>query len=341
MNVLLSWHPTDDELARLRASLPDGTEVLLPERPEDSLSRFEVSADQLARHAPAADIVIGWVLPDAALEAATNLRLICWNHAGCDELDFDTLSRRGIQVTNAAGVNGPAVAEHALALMLGLAKKVVLKDRMVREGRAAFPFQADAFRAGMLQRRTVGILGLGGIGSRVARLVSGFDMTVLGVRRNSDRPCPGVDRVCGMDRLHEVLRQSDFVVVCLPITPATNRFFGREELAAMKSTAFLINVSRGNLLQEGPLHDALVSGGIAGFGSDVWFDYDHAFPASYHFPVPSRTGLHRLENVLGSGDQGSNVDGMVEAYIDRAAASATELIEGRALTWAVDPEAGY
>nr|WP_245369178.1 NAD(P)-dependent oxidoreductase [Sinorhizobium sp. CCBAU 05631] len=192
-----------------------------------------------------------------------------------------------------------------------------------------------------LNGRTLGIIGVGGIGSRVAKLAKAFNMTVLGVRRHPERGANGADEVYGLDALHAVLGKSDYVLISTPITKDTDGFFGSAEIAAMKPGAFLLNIARGNLTHEAPLHDALVSGKLSRYGSDVWWTYNNCFPPTYHFPVPSRTGIHKMENVLGTGDQAANADDVIELAMDRSIESLSELQAGKPLKWAIDLDLGY
>jgi phosphoglycerate dehydrogenase-like enzyme len=109
----------------------------------------------------------------------------------------------------------------------------------------------------------------------------------------------------------------------------------------MQSHAFLINIARGNLVRELPLSQALQDGRIAGYAADVWWTYTNSFPATYHFPVPSRTGLHKMPNVLGSGDQAANVEGIVMRNIDRGIQTLVEFASSKPLTGEIDLELGY
>jgi phosphoglycerate dehydrogenase-like enzyme len=131
--VVLTWQATPDEIARVRAALPAAIQVVA-QRVAPTLSRFDATYASLANEVRDADAIMGWVLPPGILEIAHQLKLISWLHAGCDELDFATLRRRGIRVTNLRGANSTAVVEHAMALLLGCAKRLVMKHRAVVEG---------------------------------------------------------------------------------------------------------------------------------------------------------------------------------------------------------------
>jgi phosphoglycerate dehydrogenase-like enzyme len=337
--VLASWHATPEELAVLSQAAGDGVEVLTPEPPA-GLSRYECTFESIEKHLPDAEAIVGWVLPRGALARAGSLRLLCWLHAGIDELDQADLARRGVRVCNVRGANAPAVAEHAVALLLALAKRVPLKHRALREGRRVELWEPGA-QGYMLSGRTVAIIGLGSVGTAIAQRLAGFEMRVLGVRRDPSRGGEHVDAVYGPEQLPQVLGESDYVVLALPITADSERMFAAEQLAAFKPGALLVNVARGNLLDEGALSEALDTGRLGGYACDVWWNYTESFPATYHFPTPSRTGLHLLDSVVGSGDQANNAEDVRERDIEFGATSLRQFQRGQELTLAVDLERGY
>jgi phosphoglycerate dehydrogenase-like enzyme len=337
--VLLTWQATAEEVGRVRAALPADTEIVA-QRITPTLSRFDATYASLADDARDADAIMGWVLPPGILEIARELKLIAWLHAGCDELDFPTLKRRGIRVTNLRGANSTAVVEHAMALLLGCAKRLIMKHRAVVEG-TALPLYQNGVQGLMLEGRTLLVVGLGQIGSGIARRAKAFDMKVIGVRRNPEKGGDHVDSIHGPSDLLSILPFADYVVLALPLTTESDQFFGEAEIGAMQSHAFLINIARGNLVRELPLFQALQDGRIAGYAADVWWTYTNSFPATYHFPVPSRTGLHKMPSVLGSGDQAANVEGIVMRNIDRGIQTLVEFASSKPLTGEIDLELGY
>jgi phosphoglycerate dehydrogenase-like enzyme len=337
--VLLTWHATDSERATIAEAVGGDVEIAVPDPPA-GLSRYECDLDAIARHLSEADAIVGWVLPSGALPRADSLKLICWLHAGIDELDQAELARRGVRVCNVRGANAPAVAEHAVALLLALAKRVPVKHRAVREGRR-IPLWEPGWQGHMLEGRTVSVVGLGSVGSGVARRLSGFGMRVLGVRRDPSKGGEHVDAVLAPERLPEALAESDYTVLALPITAESRRLLGPAELAAFKPGALLVNVARGNLIDEGALAEALDSGALGGYAGDVWWNYTESFPATYHFPTPSRTGLHLRDSVVASGDQANNAEDVRERDIDFGAASLRQFQDGEAAALEVDLERGY
>jgi len=337
--VLVTWHATAAELATLAAAVGADVELAVPDPPV-GLSRYECSLEAIAKYLEDAEAIVGWVLPRGALSRAGSLRLMCWLHAGIDELDQPELAHRGVRVCNVRGANAPAVAEHAVALLLALAKRVPIKHQAVREGRR-MPLWEAGSQGSMLAGRTVTIVGLGSVGAGIAQRLCGFEMRVIGIRRDPSKGGEHVDVLYGPQRLLEALGESDYVVLALPITETSQRMFGAEELAAFKPGALLVNVARGNLLDEGALGDALDAGKLGGYASDVWWNYTESFPATYHFPTPSRTGLHMRDSVVGSGDQANNAEDVRERDIQFGAVSLRQFQQGQELTLEVDLERGY
>lgn len=339
-NVMLTWYATPDEVARVRRGLPKGSVVLAPRQTRSTMLRFTAHRDDLAAAAPKADAMMGWIMPPDLWGAAKNLKAVAWLHAGCDELDFPMLKRRGIKVANIRGGNGIAVAEHAMALMLGLGKRLVERHRWVEEAHWQPTWHPD-YSATLLEGKTVAVVGYGMIGTAVGRRSKAFDMKVIGIRRNPKKGGRYADEIHGPGRLHAVLKRADFVVLATPITKETVGFFDEATFAAMKPRSFLINIARGNLIVEQALHQALTRGQLRGYAADVWWTYENTFPPSYHFPIVSRTGLHKLPNVICTGDQAANVDGITGLEIDMGTESLAAFFRGKRIPREVDLDLGY
>ena len=342
MKVLLTWYANDEELGRIRNALPVDTDLFAPpERPH--LSRLEVTYEDVVEEIKDAEVIMGWVVPEGIFDAAAKLKALIWLHAGCDELDYDMLKARGIQVANVRGANGISVTEHAMALLLAVAKRLIVKHQAVLD---AHWEPQDSLRpeyAGiLLEGKTLAVIGLGNIGTAVAKRAKAFDMRVLGLRRHPQRGGEHVDAVYGPDDLHQVLAEADFTVLAAPITKETTGFIDDAALAAMKPTACLINVARGNLVLERPLYAALTEGRLAGFATDVWWTYTNALPPTYHFPIPSRTGLQRLPNVVATGNQAaSGIPGLKSQSIDKGIENLAAFVRGQPMPWSIDLDLGY
>jgi phosphoglycerate dehydrogenase-like enzyme len=339
MKVLLTWQATPAEIGAFAAALPPDA-LIVAQPPGPSFSRFDCSLESIAPDLEDSEVIAGWVLPEGALARARNLKLLIWMHAGCDELDFPTLKSRGVSITNIRGANAVSVAEHAIALLLGVAKRLPQAREAVLASRIS-PYYVQGQHSALLEGRTVGLVGLGQIGTAIAKRLRAFDMRVIATRRHPERPSEHVDAVYPRGALLEMLGLSDYVILATPLTRETDGLFGRVELAAMKPGAFLVNIARGNLVQEAALAEALESGRLMGYGTDVWWFYANAYPASYHFPVPSRTGIHTQPNVLGTGGQASNAVGVVERCIVKAIESVSDFVHHDPLRWRIDLNLEY
>ncbi|TYL92357.1 phosphoglycerate dehydrogenase [Bradyrhizobium rifense] len=341
MKVLCLWYAVQDEIDYIKGAMPAGTEVVAPIG--DYLSRFDCAYSDVKHLAADADAIIALSVPEGVLEVAQKLKIFSWLHSGVDDLRqmgaLALFKQRGVKLTNIRGANAVAVAEQAMMFVLALAKKTLLKHNALQERQKPFPVYADENRSAMLHGRTIGIIGLGQIGSRVAKHAKGFDMQVIGVRRNKGKPVDCVDAVYGIDELHSALAKCDYVVVATPNTTETSQLIGKAELAAMKPSAFLINISRGAVIQEKPLYEALTSGRLSGYAADVWWSYGfgRAFPAG----SGSRLAVHKLPNVIGSDDQAANADDVLQRNIEWGTKNLLEFAKGGPLTREVSLELGY
>ena len=327
MKVVAGWHASPDEVRFVREALPAGTEVVT--LPGHDTVPFPYGAER-APYLEAmvdADAVITWVLPSEIAVAAPRLRYVSWLHSGCDRLAFDLFRQRGVTLTNIPDAHQPAIAEQAWALLLGCAKRLVWKHQQHLAGKFV-PYWREEGVSRALHGSTLVVVGVGGIGSRLIAMGKAFGMTVIGVRRNPNLPVDGVDHLYGENRLHEALGQADFVIIAAPSTTRTRGMFDAKALAAMPDGAVLVNISRGDLVVESAIHDALTSGHIASFASDVWWDYEDAMPPDQHFGSPSRLGVHLLENVTVSGDQGSNVFFARDTMLERGLENLSEMLRG-------------
>lgn len=232
-----------------------------PIDPEDNNTLNEA---QLRRYLPEADAMLagGETLSASLLALAPRLRVIARTGVGYDAVDLPTANAQRIAVTITPGTNHGSVAEQTFALLLALSREVIQNDRTLRDG----GWSRTLVRP--LRGSTFGILGLGRIGRAVATRALAFEMTVIA---HDDQPPGAFEQAHGIERVPfaEVLARSDILSLHLPLTPETRGLLRRETLAMMKPGALLLNTARGGLVVEQDLHDALVSGHLAGAGLDV------------------------------------------------------------------------
>ncbi len=225
-----------------------------------------------------ADAVVIRSMPIGAdrQDKAPRLKVISKHGAGVDMIDIPAATKRGIVVANSGDANAFAVAQHAVTLMLATHRRVVFIDRMVRDGGYLNREKVGA-RLGDLWETTVGLVGLGNIGRHAAHMVGrGFNAKIIAfdpVMSQEDMAAIDVEKI---DDLHELLRRSDTVSLHVPLTAATKHMIGEAELKAMKPTAVVVNTSRGGIIDEAALIEALDAGEIAGAGLDV---LEHEPPA--------------------------------------------------------------
>ena len=272
--------------------------------------------DELARHFHA----------DAELLQHTpNLLLVSTNGAGYDTVDIKACTERGILVVNQAGGNAESVAEHVLGMMLTLVKRVVDCDRALRAG--TLQDRAD-FTGREAFGKTVGIVGIGNVGRRVAELCGGlFRMPVIAYD-------PYVDgeemrrRGARKVELDELLRSADFVSINCPLTDETRKMIGAREYALMQPTAYFITTARGFIHDEAALAEALRARKIAGAGLDVW-DKE---------PPPADHPLLQFDNVIASAHT-AGVTREARANMGKIAAEQMlAALDGRPVTRMVNPQ---
>jgi D-3-phosphoglycerate dehydrogenase len=248
---------------------PLGPELL--KREADVVELYDRPGETLEQHLPEADGLVVRISRITAerMAIAPRLKVIGKHGIGVDNIDLDAATRRGIHVVFTPGSNQEAVAEHTLLLMLMLARRV---EELVALSRGArFQDGRDVPPGIDLLGRTLGLVGMGRIGGRLAEICrAAFRMRVLAFDPYADPARAGQLGVELSPTIEPVLRESDFVSIHAPLTAETRHIVAAPQLAAMKSSAFLVNCARGGLVDEAALADALRAGTIAGAGIDVW-----------------------------------------------------------------------
>ena len=233
-------------------------------------------------------LVISGLWQNSLLDRAPRLRFIQAIGAGTDQFPRDELARRGIRLASARGVNARAVAEHAMALILALSRRLPeARDNQAR--RVWRQMIGDlARREDELGGKTLLVVGIGDIGGRLVRLAKAFDMRVIGLRRDPSLGQGAADAVHPMGALKSLLPEADFVGLTCPLTPETEKLIDADALARMKSAAYLVNVARGRVVDEAALIEALAARRIGGAALDVTVEE----------PLPPNSPLWGMDHVL-------------------------------------------
>ena len=268
-------------------------------------------AQAFAAALPEADVVVvSMMWKNDLTPSAKRLKLIQSISAGIDQYDREVLRAHGIRLANAAGVNAHAVAEHAMALILALKRHL----HTGRDNQAAKEWRGMISNIGeredQLGGKTLLVVGLGRIGSRLAQLAKAFDMRVVGIRRDASRGGDGADAVYGHQHLHQQLGAADIVALTCPLTPETTNLIDAKALSAMKPTAHLINVARGKVVDEPALIRALQEKRLAAAGLDV----------TQVEPLPATSPLWAMPNVLitphTAGETQRYEDGVIDLLLE-------------------------
>jgi glyoxylate reductase len=279
VNVLVTGNLPGDIADRIR----DGYAVRMHDldRPMQRDALLEAVA-----HADGLLCMITDRVDEKLLDLAPRLKIVANFGVGYNNIDVDAAAGRGVMVTNTPDVLTDSTADLAMALLLAVGRRMVESDRYTREGRFGFwaPFH---FLGHEVSGATLGILGMGRIGEAVARRARGFNMRVLYHNRTPLPPDREQALGAGWVERERLLETSDYVSLHVPLTPDTHHLIGEAELAMMKPDAFLINTSRGPVVDEAALLKALKDGRIAGAGLDVYENEPVLTP-----------GLPALDNVV-------------------------------------------
>jgi glyoxylate reductase len=249
-----------------------------------------IGREELLRRVAGADAVVSLLterIDSELLDAAgPQLKVVANVAVGYDNIDVPACTERGIVATNTPGVLTEATADIALGLILSATRRLGEGERLIRSGQA-WKWGMFFLLGSSLQGKTLGVVGMGGIGQATARRAKAFGMEI--VYQSRSEIDPGIAAELGARRveLDELLAISDIVSLHCPYGPATHHLIGAEQLAAMKDTAYLINTARGPIVDEAALASALREGQIAGAGLDVFENEPSVHP-----------GLLELENVV-------------------------------------------
>ena len=320
--------PIEDECLKQIADVNPRIEVT----DASDLYRAEVGGDLKAKEKldallAEAEVAYGLRLPRNLISRAPQLKWVQVMAVGANRYLDDEMRRSPVVLTCARGIHATQIGEFVLMLMLMFVKQTPFCFQLKQEKRW------QQFPPAVLHNKTVGIVGLGSIGRGVARLARAFGMRVLATRRSIKRAGTAryVDLVLPIGQLEQLLAESYFVVLSVPLTAETKEMIGERELRAMKATAYLINIARGDVVDEVALIRALEENWIAGAGLDVFATE----------PLPADSRLWDLPNVIFSPHVSGNMEGYNQRATELFADNLERYLDGRRLLNVVDKERGY
>jgi phosphoglycerate dehydrogenase-like enzyme len=290
----------------------------------------DLAEDKRGPALEAADILVSWdpakELREHEFAALTHVRLLQLLTAGADHLPFSLLPPH-LRMASNVGAFAEPMAEHVLAMALALAKRLLVSHAKL----AAGEFDLTG-RNRMLRGSVAGILGFGGIGRAAARLLRGLEMKIYGINTSGRSPEP-VDFIGTLDDLEHVLRFADVILIALPLTLRTKGLLGSRELAWMKADAILINVARGEIVDERALYEHLRGHPNFGAGIDTWWvEPLHHGEFRINFP------FFELPNFLGSPHNSGLVPGIMLEATRHGAANILRFLRGEPIKGLVRPE---
>jgi phosphoglycerate dehydrogenase-like enzyme len=314
-----------------RWKLPDRDREQIEQRLPGVEIRVAEGADQLSAEIEGAEVYFGFHFPETLFPQARRLRWIHSASAGIEANLFPALVASDVILTNSTGLHEICIPEHVLALLFAFARNLPAAFRLKQERRwdRIEPLRRGGIRE--LSGSTLAVLGAGSIGSALAAKASALGMRVRVLRRRGDRPVAGAEQVVGPEGLRDLLGWAQFVVLAVPLTAQTRHLIGKRELEAMRKDAILINIARGEVIDQDALVEALRAGTIAGAGLDV----------TTPEPLPESHPLWELRNVILTPHISGYTPGYFDSVLALFADNLARFVAGEPLRNVVDKQLGY
>lgn len=307
-NILLTKELSGSQIRYIKDSLGSRFNLIVPE---------SFNEEEILKHISNVKILLGDNITKGMLDKG-NIELIQIPWAGVENLDFNLLKDYDIPVCNSHS-NALAVAEYAVGLLLGIAKKIPYHDNLLRDGDwnrvKKEERNSETQYSSYIYNKTIGFIGYGNIGKSIAKLMKGFNPKIMAIVSDRTKKYDEVDFIGDNKDLDYVLENSDYLVVATALTDETRGMLNKKNLVKMKDTSYLINISRGRIIDEEALYHILENRLIAGAGIDTWYNYPKT---SKDVTYPSKKyDFHKLSNIIISPHRAAQIDGEF-TYLDDA-----------------------
>lgn len=327
MKVLVPYG--DNLVQSIQEILGNEAEVVQSERTVESM---------LERGQNAAVVASGRV-PGEFIRGASGLKMIQSFGAGVDKIDQKAVVERGDVIVCNSTVNSEEVAEYAIGLLLSLAKNIVQSDRELRKGSWKFGWGGANPNIEIRGKKCL-LLGLGRVGSAIAHRLNGFGLALNAVTRSGEVSMADIiEKTVASDEMEPLVREADFIILALPLTPETEGLVDSEFLSWMKPTSLLVNVARGAIVDERALYDALSTRRIAGAAIDVWRRYPPTFRGNDF--LPSGFAFHDLHNTVISPHRAAYSENIEQDQVRFAGENILRFVRGETPLNIVDMTRGY
>ncbi|MGY5858308.1 MAG: 2-hydroxyacid dehydrogenase [Candidatus Thorarchaeota archaeon] len=327
MKVLVA---SNHEYSRLiQDILGDKAEVIISHASPESI--LEMGRD--------ADIIASNRVPAELLESSSRLKMIQTFAAGVENIDFTAIQKRDNIIVCNSHINAAEVAEHAITLLFAVAKNIIPNDRELRKGDWKFAFGGPNPNI-EIRYKTCLILGLGNIGSEIAKRLKGFDVTIhAATRSGNSKHADLAEKLVKIDEVKPLVKEADFVILSLPHTSESEGLVNESFISSMKPNSILVNISRGPIIEEKALFDALQENKIRGAGLDVWWRYPKKWRGTGH--PPTDMPFQELDNLVASPHRAGYSENTEREYFQFAGENILRFIQGKTPHNVIDPKRGY
>lgn len=329
LKVLVTAKFSKSQIKYIEEGLGEGFELVIPEDLEGDLSEYKKDTPILL-----GDYITDNIIKDSGVRTVQ----IPW--AGVDKLNIDLVKSYGLDVYNSHS-NALSVAEYAVAMLLGIGKKIPFHDKIFREGdwnrRGKEDLGHENLFSDYLYGKKVGFIGYGNIGRATGKLLAGFNPEIYVVVSDKNREYEEVSFVGDYNDLDYVLGQCDYIVVATALTEKTKGLINLENIKKMKKTSYLVNISRGEIIEEEALYEALKNRWIRGAGIDTWYKYPEGLEGK---TMPSKFKFEELSNIIMTPHRAAQMYSEFP-YLDDAIENIKAFKESKPLKNKVDLEKGY
>ncbi|MFW9845013.1 MAG: 2-hydroxyacid dehydrogenase [Candidatus Thorarchaeota archaeon] len=285
------------------------------------------------------DIIASNRIPTELLQSDSRLKMLQTFAAGVDPIDFTALPEQSNIIICNSHINAAEVAEYAITLLFAVAKNTIPNDREIRKGNWMFAFGGPSPNI-EIRNKTCLIIGLGSIGSEIAKRLIGFDVTIYAATRSGNaKHADLAEKLVKIDKVKHLVEETDFVILSLPHTPDSEGLVNEEFLSWMKPESIIVNVSRGPIIEEKALFDALQANKIRGAGLDVWWRYPKKWRGKGS--PPSDLPFQELDNLVASPHRAGYSENTERQYFQFAGENILRFIRGETPLNIVDPSRGY
>lgn len=328
-NILLTTKLSDSQVNYIKDNIGSEFNLIVPESFDET---------EILKHIQDVKIILGDNITKAMLDGG-NIELIQIPWAGVEKLEFELLKNYDIPVCNSHS-NALSVAEHAVGLLLSIAKKIPYHDNLLRGGdwNRVGNKNVESQYSSYISNKTIGIIGYGNIGKNIAKLMKGFNPKIMAIVSDKTREYNEVDFIGDKNDLDYVLENSDYLLVATALTDETRGMLNKENLIKMKDTSYIINISRGRIIDEESLYYLLENRLIAGAGIDTWYNYPEN-PNDITYPS-KKYDFHKLSNILISPHRAAQIDGEF-TYLDDAVDNIKEFHKDKNYMNKLNIEKGY